>query len=218
MRAAPGNLHLIREGLTYLAYLRRTGVPFLYSHVIVRAEGQGVERGVLARVDRAWRPIPGTERAFDVDTICVGYGFFPSVELAELAGCAHAYDEDQGGYVPRRHAVVRTSVPHVLVAGDGAGVDGAAIAILEGRAGIEAAADLGRIDRAEAGRRLAAPRARLAALRRFRAALAANYAVDRASTSCTGAIPSSAAARRSRRARSWTTSLRAAPTRTRCAT
>src|SRR5205814_2002610 len=90
----------------------------------------------------------------------------------------HAYDEDQGGYIPRRHAVVRTSVPHVLVAGDGAGVDGAAIAILEGRvAGIAAAADLGRLCRAEAERRLAAPRARLAALRRFRAALAANYAV-----------------------------------------
>src|SRR5439155_23864996 len=107
--AAPGNVGLIRDGLQYMLVLRRERVPYLYSHVVVRAEGrQEVERAVIARVDRDWRPISGTERSLDVDTVCVGYGFFPSAELSQLAGCEQRYDEDLGGHVPVRHAVVRT--------------------------------------------------------------------------------------------------------------
>src|SRR5215207_7162726 len=59
LRAAlDGNLRLLRDGVGYLAYLRRHGVPFLYGQAIARAEGDGqVERAVAVRVDREWRPI-----------------------------------------------------------------------------------------------------------------------------------------------------------------
>jgi NADPH-dependent 2,4-dienoyl-CoA reductase/sulfur reductase-like enzyme len=179
LRAAPNNVHLVAQGLRYLAYLRRNRVPFLYGHMIARVEGRNeVERAVVTRVDRAWRPIPGRERVYNVDTVCVGYGFFPSVELSLLAGCAHDYNEDLGGHIPRRHQLVRTTVPSVLVAGDGAGVAGAAVALDEGRvAGITAACDLGRIGAAKAEGLAAPARARLTALSRFRAALAANYRI-----------------------------------------
>jgi NADPH-dependent 2,4-dienoyl-CoA reductase/sulfur reductase-like enzyme len=74
--------------------------------------------------------------------------------------------------------VVRTSVPAILAAGDGAGVAGSAVAVDEGRlAGILAAQDLGRLSAAEAARRAAPVRARLRRLARFRAALEALYPV-----------------------------------------
>jgi NADPH-dependent 2,4-dienoyl-CoA reductase/sulfur reductase-like enzyme len=179
--AASGNVRQLTEGVGYLRYLRSAKVPYLYSHVIVRAEPGAngeVARAVVARVGTEWRPIGGTERSFDVDTICVGYGFFPSVELSRLCGCAHTYDENLGGYVPVRDADLRSSVPGILVAGDGAGVAGSAVAVQEGRlAAITAARDSGALSREQAATRARPVRAKLRRLQRFRAALNATYAV-----------------------------------------
>ncbi len=179
LRAAPGNVGLLSDGLGYMTYLARKRVPFLYSHIIVRAEGENeVQRAVIAKVDHDWRPIPGTEKTLDVDTICVGYGFFPSVELSRLCGCEHAYDENLGGYIPIRDEWMRTTVKGVLAAGDGTGVAGSLVAVEEGTlAGVAAAMDLGKIGPVDAERQAAGVRRRLASLERFRAALNRTYAV-----------------------------------------
>ena len=179
LRAAPGNLGLLVDGLGYMTYLARKRVPFLYSHIIVRAEGETeVERAVIARVDHDWKPVPGTEQTIAVDTICIGYGFFPSVELSRLCGCEHTYDEDLGGYIPVRDEWMRTTVSGVLAAGDGTGVAGSLVAIEEGTlAGIAAAMDLEKISKVDAERKAAPVRRRLALLERFRTALNRTYAV-----------------------------------------
>ena len=96
--------------LGYRARLLRDRVPLRYRRIVVRAEGDGrVERVVHARADADWRPVPGSEEEMPADTLCVGYGFFPSVELLRLAGCDFAYDEDLGGPVVVRDAWLRTS-------------------------------------------------------------------------------------------------------------
>ena len=175
-RRNPGQLRL---GLAYLARLRLARVPLILGHVIVRAEGEReVERAIIARCDRQWRPIRDTERAFEVDTVCVGYGLVPSVELAQLAGCAVTYDENRGGYVPLRDETVRTTVPEVLIAGDSAGIGGSAVALQEGRlAGVIAAMDVGRLSAADGRRRARPIENRLRALGRFRVALDELYPV-----------------------------------------
>ena len=62
----------------------RLGVPVLTSHTVVRVEGDGhVERVVIARVDERFRPIAGTERAFEADTVLVAVGLAPVNEIAE---------------------------------------------------------------------------------------------------------------------------------------
>ena len=76
-----------------------------------RAEGDGrVEQVVHAAADAAWRPVAGTEETVAADTLCLGYGFFPSTELLRLAGCAFAYDEDLGGPTVVRDEWLRTTV------------------------------------------------------------------------------------------------------------
>jgi NAD(P)H-nitrite reductase large subunit len=69
-----------------------------------------------------------------VDAVCTAYGFLPSLELPRALGCALeggavAHDED-----------MRTSAPHVFVAGEAAGVGGAELAVLEGTIAGRAAA------------------------------------------------------------------------------
>jgi NADPH-dependent 2,4-dienoyl-CoA reductase/sulfur reductase-like enzyme len=120
---------LIRDGLRYQLTLRRAGVPTLHRTALVRAEGgRAVERAVVARIDDEGHAIAGSERTFDVDAICMGYGFLSSTELSRAAGCRHRFDEKQRQLVAEHDARGRTSVEHVWAVGDGAGVAGARVA------------------------------------------------------------------------------------------
>jgi thioredoxin reductase/bacterioferritin-associated ferredoxin len=142
---------------------------------LVRIEGtEGVERAILARIDGTWRPIAGTERAVDVDTVVLGYGLVPSPELADLAGCALAHDVDRGGWVPVSdpERLMATSAPGIFVAGDGAGVGGADVAEEEGRlAGLGAALFVGKLAAAEAQARAGPVLQRLRRFNAFRRSL-----------------------------------------------
>jgi NADPH-dependent 2,4-dienoyl-CoA reductase/sulfur reductase-like enzyme len=120
---------LIRDGLGYQRTLRSAAVPTLYRSALVRAEGEcSVERAFVARIDDDGRAIAGSERAFDVDAVCMGYGFLSSTELSRATGCRHAYDARQGQLVVVRDERGRTSIDDVWAIGDGAGVAGARVA------------------------------------------------------------------------------------------
>jgi D-hydroxyproline dehydrogenase subunit alpha len=171
--AAPGNVHLLRDAIRYRSQLLRGRIPLKYKRIVVRAEGEGrVESVTHARVDGDWRVVAGSEETIAVDTLCVGYGFVPSTELARLAGVRLGYDEHRGGPVVEVDPWMRTSVDGISAAGDGTGVEGSYVAIDEGRlAALGAALDLGVLS-AEAAEAAAAPvRKRLASKRRFSAAL-----------------------------------------------
>jgi heterodisulfide reductase subunit A-like polyferredoxin/coenzyme F420-reducing hydrogenase delta subunit/bacterioferritin-associated ferredoxin len=64
--------------------IRRLGVPVWTSHTVLRAEGnERVERVITAAVDEKFRPIEGTERSFDVDTVLIAVGLSPVDELLQ---------------------------------------------------------------------------------------------------------------------------------------
>lgn len=150
----------VAEALAYRRTLARAGVPVHFRTVVVRAEGDGsLERAVLADCDREGHPLPGTERAIEADTLCVGFGFVPSVQLTRILGCRHVYDARAGGWIPALDDDLRTSERDVFVAGEAAGIGGAWAAMAEGAlAASGALADLG----------FAAPAPGAAALRRER--------------------------------------------------
>jgi NADPH-dependent 2,4-dienoyl-CoA reductase/sulfur reductase-like enzyme len=132
--AARGNVPLLRDALRYRSELLRGRVPLRYRRIVVRAEGrERVEAVVHAAVDDDWRVQPGSEEREEVDALCVGYGFFPSVELFRIAGCDLRYDENLGGPIVVVDAWQRTTVPGILAAGDGTGVRGSYVAEDQGR-------------------------------------------------------------------------------------
>jgi len=151
----------------HAAKVRRAGVPILTGHTVLRAEGvDQVERAVVAAIDAHWQPLPGSERTFEVDTICLAVGLSPLAELAWMAGCRFAYERALGGWVPVHNERMETTVPGLYVAGDLAGVEEASTAMEEGRvAGLAASASLGLVPQAQAEAEMAAFQARLAALR-----------------------------------------------------
>ncbi|MDY5578139.1 MAG: FAD-dependent oxidoreductase [Lachnospiraceae bacterium] len=129
----------------------RTGVPFYLSHTIVEAEGEECVKGVtIAQVDEKFQFIPGTEKHFDVDTICLAVGLSPMSQLLKMSGCEMEDNPKKGGQVPVCDEFGQTSIPGVFVAGDVSGIEEASSAMIEGRiAGIAAANYLGYADEAE---------------------------------------------------------------------
>ena len=165
---------LVADGLRYLAQLARRRVPVLFGHALVRIEGEGAaERAVLVRIDRAGRPVSGTERSFEVDTVCLGYGFAPSNELTRLLGCRHVQAEDpRPALIVERDVEGATSRPGVLAVGDCGGIGGARVALAQGAlAGLAAACRLGYSRDARADARGRAARRALARNLAFQSAL-----------------------------------------------
>ena len=135
----------------HAAKVARTGVPFYLSHTIVKAEGEECVTGVtIAEVDSKFQFIPGTEKHFDVDTICLAVGLSPMSQLLKMAGSKMEDNPKRGGQVPICDEYGRTSLPGVFVAGDVSGIEEASSAMIEGRmAGIVAAEYLGYMEKEE---------------------------------------------------------------------
>ena len=172
---------ITRDGLRYRWSLAKDRVPWLARSMLVRVEGdQHVERGVIAKVDRDWRPIEGTERSFEVDAVCIGYGLLPSVELPRICGCELRFAPEIRSWLPLRDPNMETTVAGVFVVGDCAGIAGAVVAAEEGRiAGITVARQLNRLTDEEAERRITLHRVRCQQLKRFRRAFDRAYVLRR---------------------------------------
>ena len=116
----------------HAAKVARLGVPFYLSHTIVKAEGEDRVTGVtIAEVDDKFHFIEGTEKHFDVDTICMAVGLSPMSQLLKQAGCD--MKDTPGGYVPVCDILGATSVPGIYAAGDVSGIEEASSAMIEGR-------------------------------------------------------------------------------------
>jgi NADPH-dependent 2,4-dienoyl-CoA reductase/sulfur reductase-like enzyme len=162
LRAAPD---LVRAGAGYALTLARARVPVLPGSAVIEVESGTdgtTRRATVARIGDAGQILGGTERSYDVDAVCVGFGFLPANEIARSLGCRHRYDDASGYLRVAADDTGRTSVPEVWAIGDSAGIEGARVARAAGvLAGAAVAADLGRALPARiAAERAAAARAR----------------------------------------------------------
>ncbi|MFZ5967945.1 MAG: NAD(P)/FAD-dependent oxidoreductase [Bacillota bacterium] len=132
----------------HTAKVRRAGVPFYTSHTISKAVGARCVEGVeIVQLDHQWKPISGTERLLEADTICLATGLTPLTELAWAVGCKFQFIPEMGGHVPVHDRYMETTMDGIYIAGDISGIEEASTAMEEGRlAGINAAYALGYMD------------------------------------------------------------------------
>ncbi|MCW8174563.1 FAD-dependent oxidoreductase [Verminephrobacter aporrectodeae] len=141
---------LLRDGWRFLRQLRTHAVPVLWGHTVVAAEGRadgpgGLRSVQVARIDAQGHAVAATARRIEVDTLCLGYGFIPSTELARMLGCAHRLAPRHLGHLATvTQEDGATSLPGVFVVGDGADLGGSRVALARGTlAGTAAARKLG---------------------------------------------------------------------------
>lgn len=89
----------------------------------------------------------GQRHSMAIDQLLLHQGVVPNTNLSRAIGAEHVWNERQDCWEPQVDAWGATSMPHVSIAGDGAGIAGAVAAEHRGRiAAVHAAAALGRID------------------------------------------------------------------------
>ncbi|OII65967.1 FAD/NAD(P)-binding oxidoreductase [Streptomyces sp. CC53] len=125
----PGKL---AEGAVHGGALLRHGTRLLTRHAVTAAHGTTrVEAVTVTRLDRDWRPVPGTARRIPCDALAVGHGLVPQLELATGLGCATRRTPD-GTPALTLDTDQATSVPGIWAAGETGGVGGAELALTEG--------------------------------------------------------------------------------------
>ena len=154
---------LLRQGLSYIAALRKAGIPVL-SGVTPVAIGGSAEEGVT---EMSYRDAGGKAHTLACDAIALGYHLRPETQLADLAGCAFRYDDETRQWFPQVSMEGRSSVANVYLAGDGARILGAEGAENAGRlAALSALADLGHATDAGRVAALGREQARMESFRR----------------------------------------------------
>lgn len=166
---------LLARGAAWRAALRRAGVTVLHRHAVVGVTGEAeVAEVVLRPVDAAGRALPGSaETRIAADSLAIGHGLIPGTEVTRLLRAAHDFVPERGGWIARQDGEGRTSVPGLYVAGDGAGIAGAAAAEHAGEvAALAVLRDLGRLSKEAADAAAAHPRGAMRRAHRFGNAMA----------------------------------------------
>jgi len=132
--AGPAIWPKLLEGAFYMARLIAARVPVKQGVRIIEARGrQHLETVVVARVDEQGRIIQRTEQIYPTDTLAVGYGFSPNIELPQQAGCSVSYAVDKGGWHVNVGATMVTSVADIYAVGETTGIAGAGKSFIEGQ-------------------------------------------------------------------------------------
>ena len=109
-------------------------VPIQQAVRVVEARGgQSLETVVAARVDASGRVCRGTETLYQADTLTVGQGFAPNIELPLQAGCRISYGMDKGGWYVAVTDAMETSLAGIYAAGETTGIAGGGKSYIEGR-------------------------------------------------------------------------------------
>lgn len=130
------------ELASYLGSLAAHRTPYRFGAAVTRIHGgTAVEAATVQRIDRDWRPIPGSERTIECDSVALGHGFTPRLEAAIQAGCEIGSDR-----FVRVGSQQDTSVEDVYAAGEITGIGGADAALAEGAVAGLAAAGVAPVD------------------------------------------------------------------------
>ena len=90
-------------------------IPLYLSHTVTEIHGKKrVEAVMLAQVDERFKPIPGTEKKIDCDTLLLSVGLIPENELTRNAGIS--IDELTGGAIIDER--MQTSIPGIFACGN----------------------------------------------------------------------------------------------------
>lgn len=137
--AAPG---IVAKAISYRLGILKARAKFRSGWMVTRAHGDETLCEVtIAPVGADGRPRQKAARRLPADMLVLGYGLMPGTEAARLMGCRMQTSPDLGGLVPWRGDDLQTNVKGVFAIGDGAGIGGVEVALMEGR--IAAAAILG---------------------------------------------------------------------------
>jgi len=135
--------HYLTKGIAYQIDLKRAGIPMLFGVSELRAEGKELCQRVCFKHS-------GKQKTIESELLLTHFGVIPHIWLTQSADCKHQWDDSQQCWRPEHDEWGNTTSEGILVAGDGAGINGARSAEYAGRlAGLEVLNSLGVINQVE---------------------------------------------------------------------
>ncbi|PLZ02374.1 FAD/NAD(P)-binding oxidoreductase [Burkholderia sp. WAC0059] len=167
---ALANWPMLRKGRDMLRAIAGAGVPFYRGARGLAAEGR--ERVEALRFD-----VGGTTVRLPANVLLLHQGVVPNTQFTWALRAAHDWSDSQLCWTPRRDADGELAgLPGIHLAGDGAGIAGAAAAALQGeRLALTLAARAGRLSAGEHAQRVRPLDRRLSRLQRIRPFLETAY-------------------------------------------
>jgi NADPH-dependent 2,4-dienoyl-CoA reductase/sulfur reductase-like enzyme len=124
----------LMEGAFYTARMILARTPILHGIRVTEARGRDrLNSVVAAKTTPKGDLIAGTEIVYPANTLSVGYGFAPNIELPVQAGCDIEYQKDKGGWVVRVDKTMESSLRNIYAAGEITGIAGAKKSFAEGK-------------------------------------------------------------------------------------
>jgi len=121
VKAVPALLNqamVFAKGVYYLAWLKAHGIAIHHGATPIEVKGaQSVEKLI-------WRNAQG-EHQIDCDAVATGYGLRSESQLADILGCKFVFSNAENSWIPEKDLSGRSTLQHVYLAGDGAGIQGA---------------------------------------------------------------------------------------------
>ncbi len=124
----------LMEGGFYIGQMILNQVPMAHGTQIIEALGKGKLESVIAVKTRAdGRVVKGSETQYPAQTLAMGHGFVPNIELAVQAGCDIGYDKNKGGWVVSTDPNLESSVESIYAVGEITGVAGGKKSHIQGQ-------------------------------------------------------------------------------------
>jgi len=143
---ALGASEYLWKGLCLMASIRRAGVPIHKAVSDLRAIGDGSLQAVSFSA-------AGKAHRIETELLLLHQGIIPALQITQAAACDLRWNEAQQCWQPVLDAWGESSQAGIFVAGDGAAINGARAASLDGQlAGLQVAHQLGFVTAAERDR------------------------------------------------------------------
>lgn len=135
-----GRLRGLAARLANLHVLRAWGVPLHLRKALVEIVGDNSVQSVRLASLGPHGELSNIRELVDVDAVCISGGLYPLGDLVGVAGCPMVEIPQLGGQVPVHNGVLETPLEGLFVAGNVIGIEGAAVAVAQGRVAAASAA------------------------------------------------------------------------------
>jgi NADPH-dependent 2,4-dienoyl-CoA reductase/sulfur reductase-like enzyme len=123
--AALRSWRVLRKGYGMLNAIKRAGIAFYRQAHEVAIQGEDCCRSVRFVSN-------GQQKQIDTSLVALHHGVIPNPQVPRLLDCAHEWDSRQHCFAPKTDNNFESSLENVFIAGDAAGIGGAAAAALRG--------------------------------------------------------------------------------------
>lgn len=113
--------------------LKINGIPIYIRKAVTGIQGGDEVESVTVQPLTAEGVLVGEKEVIEVDTVCLSAGLLPLVELSQLLNCELVDIPELGGIVPLHNERLKTTIEGVYVAGNITGIEGATVAMAQGK-------------------------------------------------------------------------------------